>query len=159
LPVLITAVEHTEGPIVELGCGMHSTPFLHWACYASCRRLVTYERDQEWYEAFEAWRTGGHVWGHADDWDAVDLSPPWSVALVDHRPARRRYVEAMRLAHADVVLVHDAERVMKGRGYRALQGAFRKRYRYVVPNHPGTLVLSNVLDLRDIVPEPSREAA
>ena len=35
LPVLMDIVSKTDGPILEIGTGVFSTPYLHWACFNS----------------------------------------------------------------------------------------------------------------------------
>jgi preprotein translocase subunit YajC len=51
LPILIKLVEMTDGPILELGSGLFSTLFLHWACFLKKRKLVSYDNDEEFYKS------------------------------------------------------------------------------------------------------------
>lgn len=47
LAVLMEAVRRTAGPVLELGVGLYSTPVLHWLCYPTNRRLVSYDSDAQ----------------------------------------------------------------------------------------------------------------
>ena len=49
---LITAVSHTEGPILEMGCGDFSTPILHAICSPTKRFLLTTESHRSWMDLF-----------------------------------------------------------------------------------------------------------
>ena len=39
LPVLIKLMAMTSGDVLEVGTGIYSTPFLHWACFSQGRNL------------------------------------------------------------------------------------------------------------------------
>jgi hypothetical protein len=110
-------IRMTSGPILELGCGNFSTPFLHWTCFPTKRRLVTYESDPRYYKVFLAHIAGDkrnlqsdfHEVHLVSNWDDADLSKPWSIAFVDHAPGGRRMIEVQRLLHAEYVVAHDTE--------------------------------------------------
>lgn len=117
LPVLMNIFNITDGPVLELGMGLFSTPYLHWACYEKKRKLVSCESRLEWIEIFDFSDKrevrndygGYHTVYHVEDWDAFDvLQEHWSVVLIDHAPGPRRHVEAARLANnADYIVLHD----------------------------------------------------
>lgn len=44
---LISAVMHTKGPILELGCGDFSTPLLHAICSTNQRMLLSTDTDKK----------------------------------------------------------------------------------------------------------------
>ena len=151
LPVLMRAVEITEGPILELGSGLYSTTPLHWACYVAKRKLVTYESNPDFFDFLKAYETDFHEVHCIDDWDAVDLSSPWSVAFVDHAPDRRRQHEVKRLLHAEYVVAHDSE----GRNDRKYQFSkviplFKYEFEYK-DAYPHTSVWSNLHDVTDFL--------
>ena len=74
LPVLIKLVHMTDGPIIELGCGMYSTPFLHWACRPHGRLLTTYENNPEWFRFVKQFeRDDYHKVVLVDNWDDIEL--------------------------------------------------------------------------------------
>jgi len=111
LPVLMKAVAETEGPILELGCGIYSTNPLHWACWVAKRKLVTYENNPRYYDFLKSYATDFHEVHCITDWDAIDVSGPWSVAFIDHEPGvgRLRLQEAKQVLHAEYVVAHDTE--------------------------------------------------
>lgn len=152
LPVLMRLLEYTTGPVAELGCGMHSTPFLHWACKGK-RPLVTFESDPVWVPFAREFEREGHAVVAVSDWDAVDLSRHWSVALVDHVPNERRWKELIALAHAEYVVAHDAENSAERKyHYSRAHRTFKYRTKVVTDGGcPYTSVLSNLHDVRGLV--------
>lgn len=149
MPVLIQLVAQTEGPVFELGSGIYSTPFLHWACHEKRRKLVTFEGRPYWTDLLKSFsKDSWHKWVDASDWDAVDLSGRCSVALVDHDVAERRYKEVLRLSHADFVVAHDAGDVAHNQGYDKIGDAFKYQFRYARA-YPRTAILSNTHDPRE----------
>jgi len=143
LPILTKIVSETTGPVLELGVGFCSTPYLHWACYPLKRRLVSYENNPEYYKFAESWKDTFHEIHCIKDWESIDISEPWSVAFVDHSPGGRRAEETKRLIHADYVVIHDTEN-SSDRNYRlsTIRGLFKYRYKYR-DAHPHTSVWSN----------------
>ena len=47
LPALIKVINLTKGPVLELGMGLFSNPYLHFACYEERRRLVSLESNKD----------------------------------------------------------------------------------------------------------------
>jgi hypothetical protein len=151
LPVLIQAVTRTSGPIVELGGGFYSTPYLHWACFNKNRPLATYDNEPTFANFLSAFQTDYHKVQLVEDWDTIDLSGPISVAFVDHAPAERRIMDMRRLLHAEYVVAHDTEE-RRNHHYRwdLIHDLFKYRYRYRSRLH-GTSVFSNVHDVSRIM--------
>ena len=147
MPVLSRIVQVTTGPILELGMGFCSTPYLHWACYPTLRRLVSYENSPEYYPFGKAWEEDTFHDVHCiTDWDAIDLSPPWSIAFVDHHPQQRRHIDVQRLLHADYVVCHDSEgRNDKAYQYTKVAPLFKYQWKYLGA-FPQTTVFSNKFD-------------
>ena len=58
LPVLKRALEITDGDVLEMGMGIHSTPEMHWSCIN--RNLVSYENDEGYYKRFRKFEEGKH---------------------------------------------------------------------------------------------------
>ena len=108
LPVLMKLLPMTIGPVVELGCGLFSTPFLHWACFAQKRPLLTFENNPDWLGFARLFENNYHKVVAVGDWDNVNFYHPISVALVDHGPDKRRWKEVVKLVNADFVVLHDA---------------------------------------------------
>jgi hypothetical protein len=151
MPVLMKLVAMTTGPIVELGCGYVSTPYLHWACFSTKRPLVSYEDHPEWYGFASRFACDFHTVHHVTDWDALDFSGPCSVAFVDHNNHRRK-LDIPRLAHAEYVVIHDTENA-EDRKYRMGRPILQYQYRlkYHEAGGPATSVVSNVHDLSGVI--------
>src|SRR4051794_13514900 len=110
LPTLLKAVALTTGPVLEIGCGMYSTFCLHSACYG--RKLVSLETDPDWFGRFTGLRSDTHslLFGHHyDAFDGLIRGRDWSVVLIDHSPAERRIVDAVKVLRATTVILHDTE--------------------------------------------------
>lgn len=143
LPVTMALLRATDGPVVELGCGIYSTPVMHWECEENGREMTSYEAHPDWCHKFKRFNRGRHRVIKVDSYEDLDLSGPVSLALVDHTGTHRRYRQALRLAHADFVVIHDAARAMGSRVQRSkMRNAFEHRFRYS-KFHPETLILSN----------------
>lgn len=149
LPVLIKLMSMTTGPVLEMGMGYCSSPFLHWACYPTKRRIVSYESQHDYYRYAETWRADFHEVHCVDDWNQADLAQPWSVAFVDHHPNNRRSDDVVRLTHADYVVIHDSENSSDGHYHlNEIRHQFKYRYKYTAA-FPYTSVWSNKHDLKD----------
>lgn len=150
MPVLSQFVPMTSGPILEMGCGGASTPFLHWLCYPTKRRLVTVESALEFATFLDGWTADFHETICTPDLDSVDLSQPWGVAFVDHAPPERRAIDIARLVHADYVIVHDSENSSEHKyHYSRAFRLFKYRYKYTA-HIPYTSILSNKHDLSNV---------
>ncbi len=160
LPILMKIMGMTNGPVLELGMGLFSTPYLHWACYDSQRRLVSYENHQSFFDTFvfDDKREAKNKYQYHElhliedkDWDTIDISEHWDVVLVDHNPGPRRKDEVARLKdNADYIVVHDTN----GRNdwhyhYSEVYPLFKYRFDYT-KCYPFTTVLSNLKDLKGL---------
>jgi hypothetical protein len=158
LPVLMKAVSITRGPVLELGCGLYSTNPLHWACFVPKRKLVTYENNPNYYDFLKAYEKDFHEVHCIKEWDAIDISDPWSVAFVDNdpgpdEPEDRRWRECVRLQHAEYVVLHDSEpQNEKVHRMSEISKVFKYEFRFrgAVPN---TTIYSNVHDVTDFLGE------
>jgi len=147
LPVLMKLFSLTSGSIIELGCGMYSTTYLHWACYPIKRRLVTCESKEDWIGFARQFETDFHEIRFVPSWDLLDLNEEWSIAFVDHAPDERRIDEIMRLTHAEYVVAHDADNRREYKyNYRRARPLFRFRTTYAGAR-PNTAIFSNKHDL------------
>lgn len=148
LPVLSTIISKTYGSVLELGVGFCSTPYLHWACFPTKRRLVSYEHNRDFYKFADSWKDDFHHVITHRNWDEIDLSEPWSVAFVDHCPNDRRWKEINRLLHADYVVIHDSENANARKyGLNKVYRKFKYRYKYTAA-WPYTSIWSNRYDVR-----------
>lgn len=159
LPILMKIMEMTDGSVLELGSGLFSTPFLHWACFDKKRKLITYENKKEFLKTFifDDKREAGNNYKYHEmrfvensDWDKIDISEHWSVALIDHNPGPRRREEIKRLAdNTDYIVVHDTD--AKNDWYYKYSEYFPLfKYRYDTKIYPQTTVLSNLKDLSNL---------
>lgn len=151
LPILVKVVEHTTGPILELGVGF-STMVLNMMCRLAKRPVFSYENDPKWYQRYQNYQSDFHQIRLAENWDKIDIDRiRWSVALLDHRPALRRKTDAARLKdNADYILLHDSEpEINKFYRYTDIYPLFKYRHDYTACL-PNTVVLSNFKNLKKI---------
>jgi hypothetical protein len=151
LPLLLRAVAATTGPVLELGMGEGSTPILHEICRTMGRRLVSYDTDSKFVDLYaQRYPDQEPEDGHSifqvyrDEWERADIDHPWSVVLIDHRPARRRRHDALRLANlAEYIVCHDTEPEID-RFYR--YSTIFSKFKFVLHSEevPRTSVLSNL---------------
>jgi len=150
LPVLMKVIALTDGPVLEMGTGLFSTPYLHWACYLSHRSLVSYENSLEYYDTNKCYQHDDfHDVRYVEDWDAADIERPWDVALIDHRPSERRIVDVARLAQwVKYLVLHDTG-PKKDRHYHYSQvfPLFASRYDFNDVQRAKVTVVSNLVDL------------
>lgn len=145
-PVLIKAVQNTDGPILELGSGLFSTPLLHWLCAEKGRKLVTYEDTQEYYRFARRFRTETHEVNFVTDWDKESFNKTkWDVVLIDHG-VKRRVKDILRLKNcAKYIVIHDTED--KIYGYDKIWSKFKYVYHWKFCT-PWTSVVSNKKTLK-----------
>ena len=151
LPLLIKLMSITSGSVLELGCGMYSTSYLHWECFRTKRRLVTYEHNPDYFKFLKQCKGEYHEVNCINDWDSIDLSEPWSIAFVDHEPSERREHEIRKITHADYVVAHDTQNSdARKYGYHNILKLFKNRHKYnfILPH---TTVFSNKFDVMDLV--------
>ena len=152
LPALMRALALTDGPVLELGMGLGSTPYLHYACALAGRWLVSYENDAGWAEKFKPYQSDRHSIRVVDNWNAAgiekDWGKPWSVALVDHSPSERRVTEICRLRDCvQYIVAHDSNgRWDKHYHYSTIYPLFRYRTDWTGDGRHA-VVLSNFVDL------------
>lgn len=151
LPVLMKLLPMTTGSVLELGAGVYSTSFFHWACYAQRRRLLTYEDNPVFYRFARQFHKGLHEVRCIRSWDDADYAEPWGLAFVDHGQERRRWLDISRLTHAEYVVAHDAENSAAHKyHYERIHSQFRFRFKYNGA-WPYTAVFSNVHDVSKLV--------
>ncbi len=150
LPVLIKLVNITKGDILELGTGLYSTPFLHWACFPD-RKLVSYESDFECYKLNKQYDIEFHYVHFVKVWKNIEIDKQWDIVLVDHSPSQRRIVEIKRLADfAKYIVIHDTQRNSRFCDLNQIWPLFKYRYDYTRAV-PHTTVVSNFVDLSFLV--------
>lgn len=94
-------------PVLEMGCGDGSTPFLQAYCKHNGRELVSIDSNKEWAAKFGAW--------YLPDWDKKQWfdNKRYSVVLVDEAPGehRRETLKAFNLFpdKFEIIVIHDSE--------------------------------------------------
>lgn len=152
LPILSRILDITDGAVLELGTGVWSTALMDLMASETKRKVISYDNDPAWFDANkERWQSDYHDIRliPEDGWDDINLDEHvWSVAFLDHKPAKRRKVDAQRLAHkALYVLLHDSEPESdKFFKYSWIYKHFKYQYQYT-KCRPNTVVLSNFIDL------------
>lgn len=134
-PLLWWALQQTESsslPILELGCGEGSTPYLQDYCKRTGRTLISYDYNKEWADKYGAI--------HVTDWDKVH-HPQYSVILVDHSPGERRWIDIQLLADkTEYMVIHDSEPAATGYMLSKIWHLFPHRRDLVSPGAWATLV-------------------
>jgi len=147
---LLRVLDRTTGPVVELGVGLYSTPMLHYICQMHGRHLTSYEDNPRFFDWMRWYQADHHDVLAVDNWDAIDLSHPWSVALVDHNQKRGRYKELARLTHAKYVVAHDSEDSHdRAHRYSTVEHLYKYKRRDESA-YPQTTVFSNFHPLGDL---------
>lgn len=157
--MLLKYAQITNGPILELGAGLHSTPLLHWLCAESNRKLITYESNLTWFKYAKEFQSRNHSIRLAENWDEIDFIAPlptankksnkrWSVVFIDHE-SERRAIDTIRLKnHADYIILHDTNDVSVY-NYDEVWKHFKyvHHWTYCIPN---TSVVSNFKKLNKL---------
>lgn len=152
LPVLTKIVENTNGPILELGIGVYSTTYLHWACFPKKRRLTSYDNTEKWTHYFRDCRSDFHDIKFIDDWDKLAIDQFWDIVLIDHDPSNQRGITARKFANsAKYIILHDSEPESDSTyGYSEIYPLFKYRFNYTLYKKAHTTVLSNFVDLKHL---------
>src|ERR1019366_4837505 len=66
LAPLVACIRHTQGAVIELGCGDYSTPILHHLCPG--RLLVSADSNRAWLGRFADLACDMHILCHVPDW-------------------------------------------------------------------------------------------
>lgn len=146
ISTLLVALKATTGPVIELGGGQSSTPFLHWVAKAGGRKLITYENDPTYYHYCRGFRSKDHRVVKVEDWDAVPIDE-CGVVFVDLHPSNMRHVMANKFKDAaQIVVIHDTERDDNNYQNSAIWPNFKYRFDYMEAN-PYTSMVSNYIDV------------
>lgn len=152
LAPLIVAINKTKGPILELGTGFFSTPFLHYTATLGKRKLESYDNVNSWIKFFKVYEYQNeyHKLISVKDWDKIDIERPWDVVLVDHSPDERRIIEVKRLAsYAKYLIIHDSNgRFDVVYHYTRVYPLFKYKTDWTQEDRHST-VLSNFIDLKN----------
>jgi len=152
LASLIKALSKTTGDVLELGTGVFSTPYLHYQCLLSKRKLVSYENFKEYYDFFTGYgyENKYHEINFVEKYADAKIDKIWDVVLVDQTPDSSRVETIKRLRHlAKYIIIHDSNPSNdKNTKYSSIYGLFNYKTDWHGDNNR-TTVLSNIADLRD----------
>lgn len=158
LAPLIAVMDNTQGDVLELGVGLFSTPYLHYQCLLTKRRLVSLDNDVHWLRKFASsdissfhYQSPTHEFHYVADWDQADIDQFWDVVLVDHSPDYRRVAEVKRLAdNARYIIIHDSNAKLEATyHYSTIYPLFKYR-RVWSKDERQTTVLSNFISLDNL---------
>lgn len=114
LPLLWLALEATEGPVIEMGCGDGSTRQLHEYCKDAGRMLYSFDTDEDWLNKFRSeCESETHKFHRIiNNWEiAQQICPHPSVILIDHAPGERRIVDVKNYSDKvnGIIVMHDTQ--------------------------------------------------
>lgn len=149
----------TDGDVLELGMGLFSTPYLHYACTVGKRKLLSLENDPGWLRHFKAsdfihflYPNEYHQLELVDVYeDSPLIAKTWDVVLVDQTPDTSRKETIKKLANlAKYIVIHDSnERDEKKYHYSEIYPLFKYKRIWDKDDRHAT-VLSNFVDLEDL---------
>jgi len=145
IPVLISAVENTAGPILEIGCGDNSTPLLHALCSVNERYLLSISVDKEMFSKYSYLNRPWHQITILPSVAHVNKDVWWSVVLIDYISETER-INAIKVLRAttDIFVVHDADSLHHE--FNNLLDSFKYRYDYK-QYVPSTTIVSDTIDI------------
>lgn len=157
---LIACMNKTDGDVLELGIGLFSTPYLHYACTAQKRYLLSLENDAGWLRHFKSsdfihflYENEYHKLESVEDYKTTPLiEKEWDVVLIDQTPDDSRRVTAKRLANlAKYIVIHDSnENDGKDKyKYSEIYPLFKYKKVWDKDDRHAT-VLSNFVELEDL---------
>lgn len=158
---LIACVNKTNGDVLELGMGLFSTPYLHYACTGSKRKLLSLENDPGWCRHFKSsdfmhflYSNDYHQLELVDNYENSSLiDKEWDVVLVDQTPDLSRKETVKKLANkAKYIIIHDSNDDKRSRNvyqYYEIYPLFKYKRVWDLDDRHAT-VLSNFVDLEDL---------
>lgn len=134
------AVDNTSGPVLEMGVGYHSTPYLNQVS-RGMRQVVSVEKNPRWTTlAKERVESPAH-------WVVSEIPPGlWSVVLIDGETEERKPALLSLRPYTEVFVIHDTEDLEEYGWSEDLFDSFTYRADYGVV--PRTTVLSDSVDVR-----------
>lgn len=96
----LEATKHLNLPVLELGCGDGSTPYLCQYCEDNNLQFFSYDSSEQWALKF------GSIF--ISDWNLFPWSKEFGVTLVDESPGEHRK-ESIAKLNSKVIVAHDSE--------------------------------------------------
>lgn len=149
----LEATKHLNLPVMELGCGDNSTPFLRKYCDDNGLELFSYDYNKEWADKFQV--------HHIKNWNRLPHNinawiNDYSVVLVDESPGEHRKESIAILKGARILVVHDSEPPGWNASDYRVRPLFSK-FKYMIDDipkekgAPWTTALSNTIDVSKFV--------
>lgn len=142
--LLAAALGYFDGPVLEVGCGHYSTPWLHGFCAGAKRPLLTVETDRNWAEQFLHLQSPNHQF-RLGEWtpdalpSGLDMED-WGVVFIDCETLKRVPVIKRMLYTAKALVLHDVEDPAYGYGPAIEAAPFRVFDR---TSHPQTALIAS----------------
>lgn len=161
LGALIACMNKTSGDVLELGLGLFSTPYLHYACTIAKRKLLSLENDKGWLSQFKTstfmnfrYPNEYHQLELVENYENSPLIDKiWDVVLVDQTPDLSRKETVKILANkAKYIIIHDSNNDRRGRRiyqYNEIYPLFKYSRIWDKDDNHAT-VLSNFVELDNL---------
>ena len=158
LGALIACMNKTNGDVLELGMGLFSTPYLHYACTGQKRNLLSLENDKGWARHFKGsefihflYENEYHKIDVIESYETYPIEKQWDVVLIDQTPDYSRKETPKRLANlAKYIIIHDSnEKYEKVYHYSEIYPLFKYKRIWDKDDRHAT-VLSNFVELEDL---------
>lgn len=141
--------------ILELGCGLGSSPFLKHVQSELDLEIFSFETDKGWYDKIQNYYSGEkYTFMHINDWN--ELKPEmfegvmFDFIFIDQSPWEARIVSALQFRNmCKFMAIHDYDYYIREKPdlHCNIQDNFK--YRELYYNiHPPTLLLSNFVNVR-----------
>lgn len=140
----LEATKHLRLPVMELGAGKGSTPYLMKYCADNGLEFLSYDFSKEWAEEM------GSI--HVTDWaNQVEWKREYSVVLCDESPGEHRKESLRLLTETKVIVLHDSEPLGWNGGDYRVRPLF-KNFKYFKDHtepkpHAWATALSNTIDV------------
>lgn len=142
-PVLSKILSLTTGDVLELGTGLFSTPFLHWACYTTKRKLVSYENNPFYTDLAKQYVDDFHEVNATGAYREIDIEKEWDVAFIDFFEVQDRHLPLEQLLkYAKYIVVHDTTP-------QDFIGISKYRFDHTALS-PATSVFSDLIDVSNL---------
>lgn len=146
----LQATKESKFPILELGVGENSTPFIRAYCAYQLRQSIHFDSNKEWAEKMNA--------RYCPQWNYMDwfYGRRYSVVLIDESPGEHRKESIEFFAsypiHFEILVVHDSEPIGWNSSDYQVRPLFKK-FKYVIDDipeekgQPWTSALSHSIDV------------
>jgi hypothetical protein len=153
LAPIITAILHSTGPTLELGCSNHTTAQIHALCSRSKHKVITVESDIHWFDLYCDLQT---------DWHDIKLIEPfdlefaanghsWGTVLIGNNSEIQQLQELRQFRYnAEIIVLQCSAEFIAA--YTDLLDSFKYQIRepFNIDYNCATVILSNSVELKNI---------